>query len=433
MHTNKIYDLLAIGIGPFNLGLAALCHSVPELNCLFIEQNKAFDWHPGMLLNDSRLQVPFYADLVTLADPQSPFSYLAFLKAMKRMFRFAIHENYFVTRKEYNQYCRWVANQLSNLQFDCRCISVEHNGNEYVITTTRGLFHAKHIVIGIGTVPRIPGCVENINHPSVIHSANYLPNKEMLLNKQSVTIIGSGQSAAEIFRDLLNHRANFKEGIHWFTRASRFFPMEYSKLSLEMTSPDYIDYFYQLSATAKRRTLAAQDMLYKGINYALINEIYDILYLQELDEPVVPVHLYSNCELKAVAEAADRSLSLRFWHSEVQQHFYHDSGAIVLASGYRPVTPGFIQPVVDRIQWHTHNRYRVNRNYSIDAGQTIFVQNAEAHTHGFNAADLGMGPYRNAVILNSILGKEHFKMEDSIAFQSFGIPSKDIRSKHSKN
>lgn len=422
MQPKKIYDLLAIGIGPFNLGLAALCYSIPELSCLFIEQNECFNWHAGMLLDNARLQVPFYADLVTLADPQSPFSYMAFLKAKERMFRFAIHENYFVTRKEYNQYCRWVADQLPNLLFNCRCEQIHYNGNEYVIQTTKGVFHAKHIVIGIGTVPALPACAEGLNHPAVVHSANYLPSKEMLLAKQSVTIIGSGQSAAEIFKDLLHHRENFTEGIHWFTKSSRFFPMEYSKLSLEMTSPDYIDHFYALPAFTKRRILAKQDMLYKGINYSLINEIYDNLYLQELDEPAAPVHLYSNCELRAVAETAAGSWRLGLWHSEIERNFYHDTGAIVLATGYSTKPPAFIESLHDRIEWDANNQYQVNRNYSIDANHTIFIQNAETHTHGFNAADLGMGPYRNAVIINSILGREHFSMESQIAFQTFGLP-----------
>jgi len=31
-----------------------------------------------------------------------------------------------------------------------------------------------------------------------------------------------------------------------------------------------------------------------------------------------------------------------------------------------------------------------------------------------------MGPYRNAIILNSILGYEHFVMEKNVAFQRFG-------------
>src|ERR1700683_1834552 len=44
------YDLLGIGLGPFNLGLAALCYDIPQLSTAFIEQKDSFDWHPGLLL-----------------------------------------------------------------------------------------------------------------------------------------------------------------------------------------------------------------------------------------------------------------------------------------------------------------------------------------------------------------------------------------------
>ncbi len=37
---DKVYDLLGIGVGPFNLGLAALCHDIAHINCLFIEQKR---------------------------------------------------------------------------------------------------------------------------------------------------------------------------------------------------------------------------------------------------------------------------------------------------------------------------------------------------------------------------------------------------------
>lgn len=79
-----IYDLLGIGIGPFNLGLAALCEPINDLSCLFLDAKTEFDWHPGMLINSSRLQTPFMSDLVTMADPTSRFSYLNFAKQTSR-------------------------------------------------------------------------------------------------------------------------------------------------------------------------------------------------------------------------------------------------------------------------------------------------------------------------------------------------------------
>ncbi len=45
-----IKDIVGIGIGPFNLGLAALTAHQPKLDTEFIERRDGFNWHSGMLL-----------------------------------------------------------------------------------------------------------------------------------------------------------------------------------------------------------------------------------------------------------------------------------------------------------------------------------------------------------------------------------------------
>ncbi|XCI75826.1 MAG: SidA/IucD/PvdA family monooxygenase [Flavobacteriales bacterium] len=54
----------------------------------------------------------------------------------------------------------------------------------------------------------------------------------------------------------------------------RLFPMEYSKLTFELTSPEYVNYFYALSAKKRKALLPVQDSLYNGINFDLINQIF---------------------------------------------------------------------------------------------------------------------------------------------------------------
>jgi lysine N6-hydroxylase len=422
------YDIIAVGIGPFNLGLAALTHSIPNLQCLFFDQHDSFNWHPGLLLEEASLQVPFYADLVTLADPCSRFSYLSFLKSTDRLFRFAIRENHFPTRIEYNEYCQWVAAQLPCLHFGYTCTHVywrEPDQCYAVQLTDRSgqihMFHGKHLVIGTGTVPAIPFCAEGIEHPAIFHSSDYLFRKDEIAGKNHITIIGSGQSAAEIFQDLLTN-GNGSKPLSWFTRSPRFHPMEYSKLTLEMTSPDYIDYFYGLSLSKKKKALAGQHNLYKGINFSLINAIYDKLYTLRSNKKAPPVALHTNSELTKITAQPDQSLQLTFYHGETEKTFTYPTEALILATGYRYEIPDFLKSIQDRINWTPEGLYAVNRNYSINEGESIFVQNAELHTHGFNAPDLGMGPYRNAIILNRILGTEHFSLETGITFQTFGAP-----------
>ena len=69
----RTHDFAAIGLGPFNLGLACLAEPVDGLDGIFLEARDDFSWHPGMMLQDATLQVPFMADLVTMADPTSRY------------------------------------------------------------------------------------------------------------------------------------------------------------------------------------------------------------------------------------------------------------------------------------------------------------------------------------------------------------------------
>ncbi|HEV7737463.1 MAG TPA: SidA/IucD/PvdA family monooxygenase [Chlamydiales bacterium] len=467
--TKTVYDIIGIGIGPFNLGMAALTDPIESLKCLFFDQNKEFNWHPGMMLDNARLQVPFYADLVTLADPCSRFSFMSFLKAKQRMFRFAILEDNFITRREYNEYCQWVAGQLSSLQFGYRCEAVRFDASENIyavhvrdVVTQMGYVHyCKHLVIGVGMVSAVPECVSSLLtstssphkeerriqsdvDPIIIHSSDYLYFKERLLTKKSVAIIGSGQSAAEIFYDLLTASpltlstgGEGERSLNWFTRTERFMPMDYSKFALEMTSPDYIKHFYSLSAEKKKSILHSQDTLFKGINFSLIEDIYRELHQQWNYNTVNFPALYPNSELTGINIADDRSIKMSFYHGECNRPFDHVAEAVILATGYRYEIPAFLDPIKELILLTADSstlrqtqdklssgqaQYQVNEDYSIDEGHSIFVQNAELHSHGFNAPDLGMGPYRNASILNSILGYECFVMERDVCFQKFGVP-----------
>jgi lysine N6-hydroxylase len=300
---------------------------------------------------------------------------------------------------EYNEYCRWVVNQLSSLQFNTTCIEIIKEDNIYHVKTNKGAYLTKHIVLGIGTVPYMPEAA-HINHENIFHSSEYLFHKENILPLGSITIIGSGQSAAEIFYDLLQC---YSGRLNWFTRSKRFFPMDYSKLTLELSTPDYIDHFFSLPESAKQKTLSEQDSLYKGINQSLISEIYDML----VERNSAQINLHCNCELKNIKEG----FNLNFLHTELQKEFIHKTEAVILATGYHSMLPDFIKSIQENC--------KANHHYSIDDNNSIFIQNAEQSTHGFNGADLGLGPYRNSIILNTILKREQFSLEKNITFQTF--------------
>lgn len=432
MNTEKIYSVIGIGIGPFNLGLAALIEPVEELSSLFFDQSERFDWHPGLMLDNASLQVPFLADLVTMADPSNPYSFLNYIKESGRLYRFYIRENFFIFRKEYNQYCQWVASKLSNCMFSHKVVSIDYADDVYKIvvlntkTNISETFYCHKIVLGTGTSPHIPAFINQEVLPKVIHTSKYLYFKPEINENSTVTIIGSGQSAAEVFRDLLPETQNGLQ-LKWYTRSSHFFPLDNkSKLTLELTSPEYVDHFHNLSEEKRKNLLSRQHGLYKGIDQELINEIFDSLYEMSLEGKPLNVELRSNLKLTSVNKEIEGSYHLNFTHTELDEPFEDRTDYLIMATGYKYKEPAILSSIENKIQRFENGLFNVNRNYTIDKnGTDIFVQNAELHTHGLSTPDLGMGAYRNSCIINQIAGREIYKVEKRIAFQEFGVQKKE--------
>ncbi|MGW1623875.1 lysine N(6)-hydroxylase/L-ornithine N(5)-oxygenase family protein [Streptomyces sp. NPDC002172] len=419
-HPSKTYDFVGIGLGPFNLGLACLTEPIAELDGVFLDSKPDFEWHAGMFLDGAHLQTPFMSDLVTLADPTSPYSFLNYLKEKGRLYPFYIRENFYPLRVEYDDYCRWAAHRLTNVRFGTTVTQVRYEDDVYVVTTAAGeTYRARHLVLGTGTPPHIPEACRGLGG-DFIHNSRYLRHKQELQSKESITLVGSGQSAAEIYQDLLGEIDVHGYRLNWVTRSPRFFPLEYTKLTLEMTSPEYVDYYHALPEATRYRLTAEQKGLFKGIDGDLINEIFDLLYQKNLGGPV-PTRLLTNSSLRAAAYDNGR-YTLKLRQEEQGKDYEIETQGLVLATGYRYAEPEFLRPVRDRLRYDTHGNFDVARNYAIDVtGRGVFLQNAGVHTHSITSPDLGMGPYRNAYIIRELLGSEYYPVEKTIAFQEFAV------------
>ncbi len=267
-----VHDLIGVGIGPFNLSVAALAEQVPDCSVVFLDENPEFHWHPGLLIEGTTLQVPFLADLVTLVDPANPWSFLSYLKAQERLFPFYFAENFHISRREYSDYCRWVAESLPSCSFGRRVTEVSWDSSlecfrvvaEDVATATRETFAARNVVLGVGTAPRVPSQFQGVLGKEVFHGASYLDQVGSLAEAEDITVIGSGQSGAEIMLDLVRRQQDAGWRVRWLTRSRAFAPMEYSKLGLEHFTPDYTRYFHSLPQETRDRVLPEQWQLYKA-------------------------------------------------------------------------------------------------------------------------------------------------------------------------
>ena len=432
---DHVHDVIGIGIGPFNLGLACLTDPLDDVDAVFLDAADGFAWHHGMMLDGATIQVPFLADLVTMADPTSPFSFLAWLKETGRLYPFYIREDFHPLRSEYDAYCRWAADRLDTLRWGRRVTAVEHDPATDLFTvsaetaTGTEVRRARHVVVGVGTEPSVPPALRDLAGP-VVHSADYLPNRDELRHAGSIAVIGSGQSAAEVYLDLLEGLREGGYRLDWVTRSPRFFTMEDTKLTLEMTSPEYTDHFHALPEPVRDRLGREQRSLYKGISTDLVSEVYDTLYRISARGPV-PTTLRTETSVTDAVWDADRGtyrLTLR--HEQLGETYEHEVDRVVLATGYTPRPPRFLDPVEHLVQRDSRGRLAVARDHHVDTlGGRIWVQNAEEHTHGLTAPDLGMGAWRNASIIRSVTGREVYGLEARIAFQEFGLPA-SVRAGH---
>lgn len=436
---DRVLDLVGVGIGPFNLGLAALAEPLPDVDAVFLDQAREFRWHPGMLVEGSTIQVPFLADLVTLADPTSPYSFLAHLKDVGRLYPFYVRETFYPLRAEYDAYCRWVAERLGSLRWGRRVVVLEHDdaADVYVVRAERvdgggeETYRARHVVLGTGTQPSVPAALCDVvarggpgqGRGPALHTADYLTRRDELRAAPSATVVGSGQSAAEVYRDLVEHAHRRGARLDWVTRSPRFFPMEVTKLTLELTSPEYTDHFHALPAEQRERLGREQRSLYKGISGALVDDVHETLYRLSLAGPVRSTLLTCTEVVGARWDDAAGEYVLRLRHTELGREVEHRTAALVVGTGYAAQVPAFVEPVRHRIRWDDRGRFAVRRDYTVDEDGRLHVLNAEEHTHGLTAPDLGMGPWRASVVLAAVTGREPYPVERRTVFQTFGLPA----------
>ena len=213
--------------------------------------------------------------------------------------------------------------------------------------------------------------------------------------------------------------------LRWITQSPAFAPMEYSKLGLEHFTPDYTRYFRTLPEPTREQLVPEQWQLYKAISAETLAEIHDLLYERGVGGREVDVELVPNVAVEDAARAGDR-FELRCRQTQLDEPFTLVTDRVVLATGYAAKRPALLDPLAELIRWDDAGRYRIDADYRVElapeVGGSLFVQNAELHTHGVGAPDLGLGAWRSATILNALTGRTEYRLPESVAYTTFGIP-----------
>jgi lysine N6-hydroxylase len=408
------HHVIGAGIGPANISVAALLEPV-GIQSLFFDRRPEFRWHSGMLFPGATIQNFYLKDLVTLADPTSPYSFLSFLLKKGRIYRYLNAGMPRVQRAEFEQYYRWVAESLPNLRFGSQIESVESDGENLVVDLGKEKVAARHLVLGTGLEPRIPAFAGPHLGPTVFHSSRFLECCASPAGKR-IAIVGGGQSGAEILQYILSDSRRLPEKVFWITRRPNLLPLDDTPFIEEIFTPSYSNYFFALPGAQQERLLDVHRMASDGISADLLQAIYRRLYDLEFNEGAGrPWSLYPESEVEEMSPGPGGwRLGLR----ELQpgKKGCLDVDTVVLATGLKQQFPAFLEPLRSRLDLQGE-RFTFNEDFSIslegERRNKIFVQNAARHCRGLPDPNISLMAWRSAKIVNSLVGRQVYDVSEA--------------------
>lgn len=403
-------DCLGVGVGPANLSLASLLATRDGVTGQFLERRPSFSWHDGQQLADAALQVSMLKDLVSLADPTSPFSFLNYLHDAGRIYHYLNAQFDAVPRMEFRNYLAWAAEKNPNVVFGEEVLAVDFDDAARVfrITTDKRELTADHVSVGVGNQPWLPPMAQPfLNDPRIFHISEFTTAATDLAGLR-VTVVGGGQSGAEAFLDLINRPdAQLPRRVSWISRRANFFPIDDSPFTNDYYMPDHSDYFASLP-TAVRQTFNTQHLLTSdGISEATLRAIYQRIYRHHYIQgrPDL-VALYPNRNLVNLDmhPASGYELSLTHGqHPELVENL--DTDVIVFATGFRPNPMGFLAPLAHRMRTEG-GEYQIDQHYAAcwdgPPDRHIFLQNATRGQRGLADPNLSLLAWRSQRILDRL-------------------------------
>ncbi|MEV0648334.1 SidA/IucD/PvdA family monooxygenase [Phytomonospora sp. NPDC050363] len=396
-----------MGVGPANLSLASLLHGRQDFPNLFLEQREKFGWHDGQLLHDASLQVSMLKDLVTLADPTNPFSFLSYLHSRGRMYHFINAQFEAVPRKEYRNYLEWACGRNENLAFGESVLSIGFDG-DFIVETTRRLVIAANVVVGVGMRPWVPLHVAGSLGPSQFHAAEYLRHLDRLPGAR-VVVVGGGQSGAEIVLDLINRRdADLPRQVSWLSRRPNYFPIDDSPFTNDYFTPPFSDFFARLDEVTRKDFNGRHVLASDGASESTLRQIYQRLYRGRfIDRDQVDVALLPGREVSEVART-DSGWRLSMMNRYLGAPEQVEGDVVIWATGFRRPELTFLAPIADRLE-RVGDEFRVDRDFAVawdgPTDRSLFLQNATRQQRGLADPNLSLLAWRSKRIADRMLGR----------------------------
>lgn len=436
--TPEVLDVVGVGFGPSNLGIAIalLEHNatVPadaRVSARFVERQERFGWHRGMLLEDATMQVSHLKDLVTLRNPTSGFSFLSYLHDRDRLADFINYGSSFPTRREFHDYLEWSAARVGEIGaaagsavtvgYGSEVVEIEPvrggNGVELVDVVVRTgdrveRLRARNVVLACGLTPVLPRGITTGGR--VWHNRDLLFRTRELAGTEPTrfAVVGAGQSAAETVEHL--HRTFPTAEVHAVFARYGYSPADDTSFANRIFDPAAVDDFYTAPDEVKDRILG----YHANTNYSVVDpELIEGLYRTHYHERVAGTERLRFRNVSRVADVVDVGdrveLAVESLIDGSREVITAD--AVVYATGYSPADPlwllsGGLDAACAR---DARGRLDVRRDYRLGTtaladGTAVragfYLQGPTEHTHGITSTLLSNIAVRSGEVVASLTG-----------------------------
>ncbi|WP_250437163.1 lysine N(6)-hydroxylase/L-ornithine N(5)-oxygenase family protein [Caballeronia sp. ATUFL_F2_KS9A] len=431
MKKETVFDLIGVGFGPSNLSLAVRLaeeRGASNMTHCYIERQAEFGWHRDMLLDDCRMQISFLKDLVTQRDPTSRFTFINYLFERGRLNEFVNLKNFYPTRVEFHDYLSWVAQAFDDRVHYGQSVTaiepvLEANGDVSALRVVSQEADerewrrvTKALSVGVGGAARVPEPFASLGPHNVIHSSAYLSSIERVAGdgrngKKRIAIIGAGQSAAEVFADVTRRFPHVDATL--VIRASALKPADDTPFVNEIFSPEFTDIVFAQSEDGRRSLIERfRDTNYAVVDRPLIEQIYEMLYLQKVSDETRH-RLLANTVIENAARRANGEIELTMRDVLTGHARAERFDALVLATGYRRDTH---LALLDGLAPHLGDalaQRNVGRDYRLVTPSNfrprIYLQGCCEDSHGLSDTLLSVLAVRSDEIAASLAdaGQDH--------------------------
>jgi len=435
-----VKDLVFVGVGfgPSNIGLAIALEErlgAAKLEArlgAFLERQPRLSWHPGLMLPDAKMQVPFLKDLVTQRNPRSRFSFVAYLHDQNRLTDFINLRSLYPTRQEFEAYLRWCAASFRHItHFDTQVVGVKpcQNRKGRIVALTietrcgaRGTsrtYRTRNLVLATGAQPKLPDCMED-RPPCqrAFHSSHFVfrmrdefrdPGQEL-----HFIVVGSGQSAGDIILYLLKYYRNATITVILSGYALQ--AQDDNHFVNELYYPDAIDWFYHLAPEERTNVLRVhRTSNYSVIDRGVLEQIFAEVYAGR-NAGKNRLRFLRHVRLVAVEDKVQKLVASYCEQPSKAMHSL-PCDALIFATGFQFPRRHPLLEALDPYLESTKTGYRIERNYQIRTSERlearVFLQGTCELTHGLSDSALSVLPFRVDQVAKAICDAVHLEPCDA--------------------